>query len=74
VGSAFVCEDRFNSSTDVGRLALQVHGQAAFKLFLKSSPDGEETIIDDLKEVRAFMHRYALLSFPLFHVYSYLQI
>jgi hypothetical protein len=41
-----------------GEKSLQVHGQAAFKLYLKSSPDGEETVIDDLKEVRAFMNRY----------------
>ncbi|TVY58642.1 putative dioxygenase [Lachnellula cervina] len=40
-----------------GEESLQVHGQGAFKLFLKSSPDGEETVIDDLGEVRAFMHK-----------------
>lgn len=40
-----------------GEKSLQVHGQAAFKLYLKSSPDGEETIVEDLKEVRAFMDK-----------------
>lgn len=37
--------------------ALQVHGQAAWKLYLKDSPDGEEKIVEDLDEVRAFMDR-----------------
>ncbi|KAH8897226.1 TfdA family taurine catabolism dioxygenase TauD [Thozetella sp. PMI_491] len=37
--------------------SLQIHGQAAWKLYLKSSPDGEEKVIDDLAEVRAFMDR-----------------
>jgi alpha-ketoglutarate-dependent taurine dioxygenase len=40
-----------------GEKSLQVHGQAAFKLYLKDSADGEERIVDDLKEVRAFMHK-----------------
>ena len=40
-----------------GEKSLQVHGQGAFKLYLKCAPDAEETVIDDLKEVRAFMHR-----------------
>ncbi|KAF2160197.1 hypothetical protein M409DRAFT_70561 [Zasmidium cellare ATCC 36951] len=40
-----------------GEKSLQVHGQGAFKLYLKSSPDGEETIVEDLAEVRAFMHK-----------------
>lgn len=40
-----------------GEKSLQVHGQGAFKLFLKSSPEGEERVIDDLTEVRAFMHK-----------------
>ena len=40
-----------------GEKSLQVHGQGARKLYLKNSPDGEETVVDDLKEVRAFMHR-----------------
>ncbi|KAH7109112.1 TfdA family taurine catabolism dioxygenase TauD [Dendryphion nanum] len=40
-----------------GEKSLQVHGQGAFKLYLKSSPKGVETIIDDLKEVRAFMDK-----------------
>ncbi|KAL4938323.1 hypothetical protein BDV06DRAFT_226090 [Aspergillus oleicola] len=35
-----------------GEKSLQVHGQGAFKLYLKDKPDGEETIITDLKEVR----------------------
>lgn len=38
--------------------SLQVHGQGAFKLYLKSTPEGEETVVDDLKEVRAFMDKY----------------
>ncbi|KAL4790928.1 hypothetical protein BDV19DRAFT_401736 [Aspergillus venezuelensis] len=40
-----------------GEKSLQVHGQGAFKLYLKDRADGEETIITDLKEVRAFMHK-----------------
>ncbi|KIW04214.1 uncharacterized protein PV09_04522 [Verruconis gallopava] len=40
-----------------GEKSLQVHGQGAFKLYLKDIPDGEEKIVDDLKEVRAFMHK-----------------
>lgn len=40
-----------------GEKSLQVHGQGAFKLYLKDSPNGEEKIVDDLREVRAFMHK-----------------
>jgi alpha-ketoglutarate-dependent taurine dioxygenase len=40
-----------------GEKSLQVHGQGARRLYLKSGPDEPETIVDDLKEVRAFMHR-----------------
>lgn len=40
-----------------GEHSLQVHGQGAFKLFLKSSPEGKETVISDLAEVRAFLHK-----------------
>jgi alpha-ketoglutarate-dependent taurine dioxygenase len=40
-----------------GQDSLQVHGQGAFKLFLKSSPDAEEKVVDDLGEVRAFLHK-----------------
>ena len=40
-----------------GEHSLQIHGQGVYKLFLKSSPHGEETVVDDLKEVRAFMHK-----------------
>jgi len=40
-----------------GEHSLQVHGQGAFKLFLKSSPEGEETVISDLGEVRAFVQK-----------------
>lgn len=40
-----------------GEKSLQVHGQGAYKLYLKSSPDDEERIVDDLAEVRAFMHK-----------------
>lgn len=46
-----------------GEKSLQVHGQGAFKLYLKDTPDGKERIVSDLKEVRAFMHRYVCLSF-----------
>ncbi|KAI7969974.1 hypothetical protein EIK77_000370 [Talaromyces pinophilus] len=46
-----------------GEKSLQVHGQGAFKLYLKDTPDGKEKIVSDLKEVRAFMHRYDCLSF-----------
>ncbi|KAK5047599.1 hypothetical protein LTR84_006696 [Exophiala bonariae] len=41
-----------------GEKSLQVHGQGAVKLYLKSSLEGEEKIIDDLKQVRDFMHKY----------------
>ncbi|KAH8683086.1 alpha-ketoglutarate dependent xanthine dioxygenase [Tricladium varicosporioides] len=40
-----------------GEDSLQVHGQGAFKLFLKSSADGEESVVSDLKEVREFLHK-----------------
>ncbi|KAH6670289.1 alpha-ketoglutarate dependent xanthine dioxygenase [Plectosphaerella plurivora] len=40
-----------------GEKSLQVHGQGAFKLYLKSSPEGEETVVEDLAEVRAFMDK-----------------
>lgn len=40
-----------------GEKSLQVHGQGAFKLYLKDSPDGEERVINNLKEVREFMHK-----------------
>jgi len=38
-----------------GEKSLQVHGQGALKLHLKSSPDGEVRVVDDLAEVRKFM-------------------
>lgn len=40
-----------------GEKSLQVHGQGAFKLYLKDSPEGEEKVVDDLMEVRAFMDK-----------------
>ncbi|CAH0052010.1 unnamed protein product [Clonostachys solani] len=40
-----------------GEKSLQVHGQGAFKLYLKSAPDAEEKVVDDLKEVRVFMNK-----------------
>lgn len=40
-----------------GEKSLQVHGQAAWKLYLKESPEGPTRIVDDLKEVREFMDR-----------------
>lgn len=40
-----------------GELSLQVHGQGAKRLSLKSSPDSDEVIVDDLSLVRAFMHK-----------------
>jgi xanthine dioxygenase len=40
-----------------GEKSLQVHGQAALKLHLKRSPDGPVEVVDDLKEVRAFLHK-----------------
>lgn len=46
-----------------GEKSLQVHGQGARRLFLRSSPDGEETVVDDLAEVRAFMHKSVPLPF-----------
>jgi len=44
-----------------GEKSLQVHGQGAFKLYLKSRPGGTETVVEDLKEVRAFMDKYVSL-------------
>ncbi|KAF9775609.1 hypothetical protein IL306_006270 [Fusarium sp. DS 682] len=41
-----------------GEKSLQVHGQGAYKLYLKDRPDGEETVVTDLKEIRAFMHKW----------------
>lgn len=41
-----------------GEKSLQVHGQGAFKLYLKSSPEDDENVITDLAEVRAFMNKY----------------
>ncbi|KAL5343443.1 putative dioxygenase [Aspergillus crustosus] len=38
-----------------GEKSLQVHGQGAFKLYLKDRPDGEERIVSDLKNVRELM-------------------
>jgi hypothetical protein len=40
-----------------GEKSLQVHGQGAFKLYLRNKPDGDETVVTDLKEVRAFMDK-----------------
>jgi xanthine dioxygenase len=40
-----------------GEKSLQVHGQGAFKLHLKDSPQGKVTVIDDLAEVRKFMDK-----------------
>ncbi|KAH7021203.1 TfdA family taurine catabolism dioxygenase TauD [Microdochium trichocladiopsis] len=40
-----------------GEKSLQVHGQGAFKLYLKDGPDAEERVVDDLGEVRAFMDK-----------------
>lgn len=40
-----------------GEKSLQVHGQGAVKLYLKDGPDAEEKVVNDLKEVRAFMHK-----------------
>ena len=40
-----------------GEHSLQVHGQGAYRLFLKSSPNGDEIVISDLRDVRAFMHK-----------------
>lgn len=45
------------SNPKTGEKSLQVHGQGAFKLYLKDSPDGKETIVDDLREVREFMDK-----------------
>ncbi|KAG4425081.1 hypothetical protein IFR04_001851 [Cadophora malorum] len=40
-----------------GEKSLQVHGQAAWKLYLKDSPEEPTRFVDDLKEVRQFMDR-----------------
>jgi hypothetical protein len=43
------------TNPQTGEKSLQIHGQAAWKLFLKSSPNGEEQVIENLAEVRAWM-------------------
>jgi hypothetical protein len=40
-----------------GEKSLQIHGQGALKLYLKNSPEEDERVIDDLAEVRDFMHK-----------------
>jgi hypothetical protein len=40
-----------------GEKSLQVHGQGALKLYLKNGPGEDERVIDDLAEVRDFMHK-----------------
>ncbi|KAK3676884.1 hypothetical protein LTR78_003088 [Recurvomyces mirabilis] len=49
------------SNPVTGEQSLQVHGQGAYRLYLKTAPDAEETIVDDLHEVRAFMHRQVVM-------------
>jgi len=50
-----------------GEKSLQIHGQGAHKLFLKQGEHGEETVIEDLAEVRAFMHKSVFsFFFPFF--------
>lgn len=39
-----------------GQKSLQVHGQAAYKLFLKRSKEGAEKVVTNLKAVRSFIH------------------
>lgn len=52
--------NHFFADPKTGEKSLQVHGQGAFKLYLKDSHDGEERIVDNLEEVRAFMHKSVL--------------
>jgi hypothetical protein len=40
-----------------GRIVCRFMDRGLFKLFLKSSPEVEETVISNLGEVRAFMHK-----------------
>lgn len=40
-----------------GEKSLQVHGQAALRLFLRDGPEAGEKVVDDLAEVRAFMDK-----------------
>jgi hypothetical protein len=49
-----------------GEQSLQVHGQGAYKLHLKDSPTGQERVIEDLREVRAFMDKYVAAIFAQF--------
>ena len=51
-----------------GEKSLQVHGQTALKLYLKDSAEGVERVIDDLKEVRAFLHKYVLREVGSCHI------
>ncbi|KAF2026261.1 Clavaminate synthase-like protein [Setomelanomma holmii] len=39
------------SNPKTGEKSLQVHGQWAYKLYLKNSPDGKERVVQDLKDV-----------------------
>ncbi|KAL3422670.1 alpha-ketoglutarate dependent xanthine dioxygenase [Phlyctema vagabunda] len=40
-----------------GEHSLQVHGQAALRLFLKSREDAEERVVSELDEVRGFLNQ-----------------
>jgi hypothetical protein len=51
------------TNTVIGEKSLQVHGQAAFKLYLKDTPDGKESIVSDLKEVRGVYAQVCYLTF-----------
>ena len=40
-----------------GQRSFQVHPVPVYKLRLRTSPDGPETIVTDLAEIRALLHR-----------------
>lgn len=42
-----------------GKPAFMVHNFIAQKLFIKTSPDSEERVIDDVDEVRAFLFPFS---------------
>ena len=63
-------DSSFHTDND-GWVALQIHGQAAWKLYLKDSADGEERVIEDLAEVREFMDRMMRLAIRPENIYAH---
>ena len=45
------------TNPQTGEKSLQLHGACVWKLHLKSSPDAEERLVDDLTEVRDIVYK-----------------